>query len=242
MKKNTTPFLKLGIFAAVGFLLLLIGVYYIGQNKKLFSTTFAIHTLYKNVDGLQVGNNIRYAGITVGTIEVIDIVNDTTVKVSMKIEEEVRQFIKKDAIVTIGSDGLMGNKVLNILPGTPSSSAVENDDVLASKMPLSMDDIMATLNKTAQNAEVISNDIAVITTNIRQGKGTIGRVLMDERTAKEIDKTITNVRKSAEGLSENMDALKENFLFKGYYKKKEKEKIKEQKQQEELEKREEEKK
>jgi phospholipid/cholesterol/gamma-HCH transport system substrate-binding protein len=118
MKKNSTNKIKLGIFVTLGLAVLILAIYFIGEKQLLFKNTFRLTGVFRNVAGLQAGNNVRLSGINIGTVENISLVSDTTVRVDIVIDESSRKFIKKDAIATIGSEGLIGNKVLVINPGT----------------------------------------------------------------------------------------------------------------------------
>jgi phospholipid/cholesterol/gamma-HCH transport system substrate-binding protein len=118
MKNDTGNNVRLGLFVTIAVGMLIVAVYLIGKKQQLFSDTFHVWGIFKDVNGLQVGNNVRFAGINVGTIDDIEIVNDTSVKVEIVIDDEVQKFIKRDAVAVIGSDGLMGNKILTIAPGT----------------------------------------------------------------------------------------------------------------------------
>ena len=106
MKKESGYKIKLGIFVTIGIAMFIGGIYFIGETKKLFSSTFRVSALFNNINGLQVGNNVRFAGIDVGTVEGIRIINDSSVQVDMVIVSvTTQQFIKKDAKAIIGSDG-----------------------------------------------------------------------------------------------------------------------------------------
>lgn len=118
MKKNSSNKIKLGIFVSFGLVALIIAVYFIGEKQLLFKNTFHLTGVFEDVGGLQAGNNVRLSGINIGTVESISLVSDTTVRVEIVIDESSRKFIKKDAVATIGSEGLIGNKVLVINPGT----------------------------------------------------------------------------------------------------------------------------
>lgn len=241
MAKNIGSKIKLGVFVSIGFVLFMIGIYFIGDQKKLFSTTFIINGIFKDVNGLKAGNNVRFSGINVGTIESIIIISDSSVRVDMSIEESARKFIKKDAVAIIGSEGLMGNKIMNITPGSHSQKMIENNDYITTAMPVNVDDILLKIKITADNAAIISNELAEILVKVNSGNGTIGRLLQDSTIAENINKTIINLEKSSKGLDENMEAAKHNILFKGYFKnkkraaekaKKEKEKEKEKQEKE----------
>src|SRR5688572_7820147 len=142
MKKESGANIKLGLFVTVGVLLFIFAIYYLGSQQNLFGNTFRLNALFYNVSGLQVGNNVRFQGINIGTVDAIEIVSDTSIKISMRVEDDVRKFIRKDAMASVGSEGLMGNRVINIIPGTPGSETVEEDGYLASIPPIDMDQIM----------------------------------------------------------------------------------------------------
>src|SRR6185312_10970854 len=153
MKTTSGQKIKIGVFALAGLAVLIIAIFLIGNKKGLFSSTFNVHGLFKNVNGLQVGNNARFAGINVGVVEDIQIINDTTVKVVLTLNEDVRKFIKKDAKLSIGSDGLMGDKLVVIAPGgSTSNEQVNNGDQLAGVNPLDVDKIINKFTKIADNA------------------------------------------------------------------------------------------
>jgi phospholipid/cholesterol/gamma-HCH transport system substrate-binding protein len=81
---------------------------------------------------------------------------------------------------------------------------------------------MGSLQVTADNAAIISLQLAEIMTKVNSGNGTLGRFIQDSTIAENINQTIVNLKKSSKGLDENMHAAKENFLFRGYYRRKEK--------------------
>src|ERR1700744_3306110 len=114
MKAKPSQKIRIGVFTICGILLLAAGIFGIGQKKNMFGDTFIVYGKFKNVGGLQIGNNVRYDGINVGTVQGITIVNDTTVQVSMRLQAKVRPFLKKDGVASIGSDGLMGDKLVAI--------------------------------------------------------------------------------------------------------------------------------
>ena len=122
MKKTTKEKFKLGVFVTFGSLIFIIAIYMIGQRQNLFAKSFALNSNFTNVNGLIPGNNVRYSGINVGTVKRITMVNDSVITVEMVIEEQMIHHIKTDAIATIGSDGLVGNMIVNILPGNQPES------------------------------------------------------------------------------------------------------------------------
>ena len=224
MKQNTGHNIKLGIFVSITILFLVVGIYFVGQRQQLFSDTFHVSAIFKDISGLQVGNNVRFSGIDVGVIEDIQQISDSTVKVDMIINEQSRKFIKKNAVATIGSDGLMGNKILVIIPSAPGSEELVNNDILETAQPVTMDEILVKLKVTSSNAADITDDLAAIIGNIRGGKGTVGKLFMDSLFAENVDQAMVNIKQGTGGFKQNMDAASHNILLRGYLRKKEKEK------------------
>ena len=229
MEKYTTKFkVRLGLFIAGGLMIFIVTVFIIGRQKNLFVPVYKLTTTFYNVSGLQVGNNIRFSGINVGTVDNIKIINDSTVQVDMLIQKYVQKFIKTDCEAAIGSAGLIGDRILIITQGSSDAALAKDGQQITSKEPVEPDAIMSSLQVTADNAAIVSLQLAEIMTKVNSGSGTLGRFIQDSTIAENINQTIMNLKKSSKGLNENMNAAKENFLFRGYYKRKEKaaEKIK----------------
>jgi phospholipid/cholesterol/gamma-HCH transport system substrate-binding protein len=205
MKKNSTNKIKLGIFVSLGLVVLILAIYYIGEKQLLFESTFRLTGVFTDVGGLQAGNNVRLSGISIGTVESISLISDTTVRVEIVIDESSRKFIKKDAIATIGSEGLIGNKVLVINPGTGGKKSIENNDIIQTAQPIDVDDIMVSLKTTIDNTALITGDLAKISTNIESGKGTIGRLMMDQTWRENFQATIINLKEGSDEFKVVMD-------------------------------------
>lgn len=187
--KNT----KLGLFVVIGTLLLIAALYFIGTKQNLFGNTFELMAKFRNVNGLMKGNNVRFAGIDVGTVKSIDIINDTAVEVVMLVEKKMQPYIKKNAMASIGTDGLMGNKLVNINSSSwPSASVVEND-VLATIKPIEQDEMMRTLNSTNENVNAISSNLRTITDKIN-GKNNLWSLLMDTVVAGNLKTSVVNIK------------------------------------------------
>ena len=324
MEKTTSQKIRLGLFVIVGLLIFVLATYLIGDKQKMFGNTSHLETVFTNVNGLQIGNNVRYSGVNVGTVRGIEMINDTNIKVDMIIDNAIFKYIKKDAVATIGSDGLVGSMIINVLPGKGIKPSVEPGDEIRSINRISTDDLLNTLSKTNTNAALLTENLLTITKKINDGKGSIGLLLNDTEIATDlketmnylkisgretaiatknlnkilesmnnkdnvigvlkdtavanniktivsnldrssleinrvitnlnktilnikdgkgalnylsndpklvhkIDSTMTNVTESSAKLNENLEALKHNFLFRGYFKKLERNKIKEQK-------------
>lgn len=206
---KTTNNLKLGIFVTVGTALLILALYLIGSKKQLFSDTVKINAVFHNVDGLRTGNNVRFAGITIGTVDKINIINDTTVVVSMLIDNSSIKFIRKSSLADIGSDGLMGNKLINLKIGNPESPEVIELDTIYSNAPIETDDMIRTLNNTNNNILLVSADLKSITKRINENKN-IWSLLEDTSSTAQIRNSIRNMEamtSNATVITANVEAL-----------------------------------
>ena len=226
--------IKLGIFVTIGLLILFVIIFFIGSNQNLFSSKFRINTNFGNVSGLQVGGQVRFSGIAVGTIENIQIVNDSTVNVGVIIDNDVKKFIKKDSKASIASEGVIGDKILVISQGSSESAEVKDGNSIKSVEPIEFDAILSSVSVSAENIEVITDELAMMLIHINEGQGTLGKLLIDDGVAEDMEKTMENLRKGSKGLEQNMEAAKNNFLLRGYFKKKEREKEKAAKEAEKL--------
>lgn len=207
MKNTNSQKLRLGAFVLIGTMLFIAGVYLIGQRQEMFIKTFTLSSYFQNVNGLQKGNNVRYAGIDIGTVKNIEMINDSTIKVDMAIEEKILSHIKKNAIATIGSDGLVGNMIVNIVPGKGASKIIENEDIIESYSKIGTDDILNTLNTSSENAAILTSDLLKITNRIIKGKGTIGVLLNDTIMAQDLKQSINNLKIASRGASSTIAEL-----------------------------------
>jgi phospholipid/cholesterol/gamma-HCH transport system substrate-binding protein len=302
MNKSENYVSKVGVFVLIGSLLFVITIYSIGATKNIFGESIHLQSNFTDVNGLKVGNNVRFSGINVGTVKSIYFVADTLVVVDFMIKKEVQKYIKTDATTSIGTDGLMGDKILIILPGTPTKNTVKENDAIKSSKALELADLTKSLktsleytqittqqlaqfstalnnkngvvnqllsdeklsktisktaanlesssnellgfskrinsnkgvinalltdekmvvsvSKTLQNIEESSTELTLFTKNINSKKGVFSKLINDENLGKSVDTTITNIQTATESLNETMLALQNNFLLKGYFKKK----------------------
>ena len=252
MKNNTGYKWKLGMFVVIALVAFAVTIYFVGKQKNIFGSTFLLKAQFKTVSGLKVGNNVRFSGINIGTVDDIKLITDTSVMVDLVIRKEIQQFIKKDAKASIGSDGLMGDKVLTISPGTSAAAVVKDDDMLATKNPIEMEDVMGSVKTSVDNAGIITAQLAQFSYKMNNSNGALSKLISDEgfsnslkstltnlqtstgqfakfttkindgKLGKALDSTMLNVQNATKGLNENMEAAKNNILLRGYFRKKKK--------------------
>jgi phospholipid/cholesterol/gamma-HCH transport system substrate-binding protein len=316
---------KLGMMVLAGLVVLVLTLYGIGKNKGLFGLNFQLRTRFTNASGLMAGNNIRFAGIQVGTVKDIQIINDSAIEVTMSIDQRVKPFIHANAMASIGTEGLMGNKVINITPSSGPAAAAGEGAILPAQRNINTDEMLQTLYKTnnniadisealkeaihrlqgssglwnllndnelgrhirnslahidhaASNAESIIRDVQLLVSQTKRGRGTLGKLLTDTILYADMDSALlnfgeagrqagvlvahvdsltaqiqeyidngkgtanallkdsaivlklnailNNLEKGTDGFSQNMEAMKHHWLFRGYFEKQEKAKKK----------------
>ncbi len=223
---------KLGMFVTIGLGLFIGTIYFIGKQKNLFGSTFNLQSKFKNVSGLKIGNNVRFSGINVGTVNEIELITDSSVVVKLVLKKEVQQFIKTDAKASIGNDGLMGDKVLTISPGTTSKNTIKDNGTIASNKAIEMEDLMKGIKISVDNAAIITDQLAEFSYKINNGKGTLSKLLSDEKMGRKLEASLSNLQSGTKGFNENMEAAKHNFLLKGYFNKKKKAEAKKEREKE----------
>lgn len=260
MSKNPVSNIKLGVFVLGGLFFLIFLLYMIGKNQSMFGSYIELRSQFRNVQGVTAGNNVRYSGIHAGTVKRVKILSDTAIEVVMLIESSMQDYIRKNAIVSIGSDGLMGNRVLNITPGTGEADRVEEGDLLANKRTIDTDEMLQTLGGTSDDIAVVAkelkhaiqrinnstaiweilndnnlprdlrasfintrlataearataNDLHLLVTDIRKGKGSLGMLLSDTQFIHNLDNAISRIKTvgdNADSLASELNLMAKN--------------------------------
>ncbi|MDQ0477045.1 MULTISPECIES: MlaD family protein [Chryseobacterium] len=202
MMEKSGEKVKVGIFVVVGTVLLIAALYFIGQQQQMFSKTIKLYAVFTNVNGLQSGNYVRYSGVNVGTVSDIEMMKGGRISVQMSVDAKAGRFIRKDAVASVASDGLVGSMVVNIVPGeNPNARRVVSGDTIHVRFRIATDEMLATLSKTNKNAALLTQDLLKITHKILEGKGTMGIMLSDTLMAKNIRKSVAQIEKSTAGTS-----------------------------------------
>jgi phospholipid/cholesterol/gamma-HCH transport system substrate-binding protein len=202
MNKESGSTWKLGMFVIIGLLLFVGTIYFIGKQKNLFGNTFRLQTTFKTVSGLKVGNNVRFSGINVGTVDGIELLTDTSVMVYLVMKKNVQKFIHTSARASIGSDGLMGDKVLTISTAGGENNVgiktpVKDNDFILSKNPIEMEDVMLSVKSSVDNANIITQQLAAFSYKMNNNDGILSKLLSDKDYSNSIKNTLTNLQNSS---------------------------------------------
>lgn len=202
---KTSQRLKLGAFVAIGLGILIGIVYILGGQQNLFSSTFKLKSKFTNVSGLAEGASVRFQGINMGMVDEIKIINSRQVEITMTIQSEIKKFLHKDARAIIGSEGIMGNTLVNLDPGSVSQPEVLEDQYIVGVQPASFDELLATVQDAGKNAASLIEDVSIISGQIRNGQGTVGKLLMDASLYDNLSTAMDGFGQSAGGINKVLD-------------------------------------
>jgi len=166
MKNQNAESVRLGIFVLCGLFLLILTLYFIGKNRGMFTDSFELKTRFRAVNGLMSGNNVRYSGIEIGAVESVVFLNDTSIEVTMNIQTKMRDIIRRNAVASLGTDGLIGNRVVNLFPGKGQAPVAKAGDLLPSKEEVSTDAMLQTFISTSAQLTRLLDDLS-LSTNLK---------------------------------------------------------------------------
>ncbi|MDH4090851.1 MAG: MlaD family protein [Cyclobacteriaceae bacterium] len=201
MKTKTIDNTKLGLFVLAGVLFLIVTLYMIGKNRNLFGSTFTMKAVLSNVNGLVAGNNVRFKGIDVGTVKSITLLNDSSIYVTLTIDNAMKPYIKQNAMASVGTDGLMGNKLVNINSVPGKSPTVEEGSVIQSLKPIETDEMLRTLSTTNENLERISHNLREVTVKLNTSSS-LWNLLSDTVITYDLRNGVKDFRRAGSNLAD----------------------------------------
>jgi phospholipid/cholesterol/gamma-HCH transport system substrate-binding protein len=193
MEKSRRKNILLGFFVLAGIVLFIVGLFLVGSKNELFTKTFVITTKFSNATGLKQGGIVRFNGVKVGIVKSVTLLNDSVVQVDMQIEETKRQYIPSNAIASIASDGLMGDKIINITTGRGQGLPIKDNEIIAAHNPMVMDQVYQTLNTTNENIRVISENLKALTSDLNSKNGTLQMLYKDSAMAGNLRQSFNNL-------------------------------------------------
>jgi phospholipid/cholesterol/gamma-HCH transport system substrate-binding protein len=226
---------RLGAFVLIALTSFGIMVFLIGDKELLFSRTYRINAPFDNVAGLDEGAPVRAGGVRIGTVKRIVLPRQPQDKITVQLEldHKTREVIKKDSVASIETEGLLGAKYLAVSFGSPDAEQVSEGDTIDSRPPLDYGDVARKASAMLESAKdaIDSSKIAIgnvndasadlksITGKIDSGKGTMGALINDRTMYRNLNGMVDEARAGATSFQENMEALKHNFLVRGFFKK-----------------------
>jgi phospholipid/cholesterol/gamma-HCH transport system substrate-binding protein len=203
---------KLGLFVFLGTVLLVIAIFSIGSKDSLFSSNISIKAYFDNVEGLRTGAAVRLNGLSVGSVSDVRLMemNRYRVEVTMRINKDVRQFIRLDSEAAIETEGIIGSKIVIITPGSKENATIEDGGVIMSQAAVNMTQIIAETQDMMSYMKDLTKEFSEILTTINQGEGTIGKLVYDDALYNE---TVTIVQSADTSLNIMVERLEKMSSF-----------------------------
>lgn len=193
MKTNTNKALKLGVFVAVSTMLFIIAVYLVGNRNNYFNPSITIHVSFRDIRGLMEGNNVRFSGINVGSVKKITMVSDSSVVLDLSVREDYAKFIYRNSIVEIGQEGLVGNKLVNILPGSPASGIIEKGTFLKARKSIDYDKMLEESRDILTQTREAITSFKSVAEKIDLGNGDLGKLVNENTISGNLNVSITKL-------------------------------------------------
>jgi phospholipid/cholesterol/gamma-HCH transport system substrate-binding protein len=193
--------IRLGAFVVGGIALFLVVVFYLGKENNVFSKTFTVSAVFRNVEGLNEGDNVWLSGVKIGTVKNVQIVSDGKVIVSLMLKDKQNQFIKKDATASVGSDGFVGSKIVVIRPGK-SQDVINDNDTINALSPTDTQELLNIAKDVGMTTRSITDDLKLISARLNNGEGIFGELLKDGPMTQEFRQTMSALKKTSENASQ----------------------------------------
>jgi len=194
---ETKQNVKLGTFVVVGLFVFLVSVFFIGKESNLLNRTFSVFAIFKNVEGLQKGDNVWLSGVKIGTVKSVAIISESKVIVGLSIRDKQNKFIRKNATASIGSDSFIGNKIVVIRPGN-SPQAIHEADTINAQSPADTQELLGIAKEVGENTRTLTEQLNGLVTKIRNGEGVIGELVNDGPMSRDLRKTIASLKATGE--------------------------------------------
>lgn len=199
--------IRLGLFVMVGIALFLLSVFYIGSERNIFNKTFTVSAVFRNVEGLTEGDNVWLSGVKIGTVKNITIISEGKVVVSLSLKNKQNEFIKQDATAFIGSDGLVGSKIVIIRPGS-ANAAIHDNDTINSLSPTDTQDLINIAKDVGSNTRSLTDDLKLIAAKINRGQGVVGELLNEGELSRDLRETVNSLRIASQNTNQATADLK----------------------------------
>jgi phospholipid/cholesterol/gamma-HCH transport system substrate-binding protein len=213
--------LRLGAFIIITLAILATGVFLIGSRESMFRSSYEVRADFDNVAGLNEGADVRVGGIRKGSVKNIQLPKraDGKVVVLMDLEKETKSIVKMDSVADIKSEGMLGDKYIEISFGSMDAAKLRGGETIGSRTPLDISDLFGKANQildttqaALQNVQGATSNINDISAKINHGQGTVGALINDKTIYNQAAATVASMH-------EDVDALKHNFLLKGFFNK-----------------------
>lgn len=191
--------LKIGIVAVIAMALAIMLIVAVGGQGGFFSGRYELKTKFKNVQGIKSGAIVRVAGVDVGKVTSIDFVA-ADVQITMKVSDENQSRITDQSRASIGSLSLLGEPIIEISPASSGRPLKDGDFIESARTPGQISDV-------AENATQTLEEATALIKEIREGKGTVGKLFNDDQMYRELNELVASTQTVAAALNSGKGTL-----------------------------------
>jgi phospholipid/cholesterol/gamma-HCH transport system substrate-binding protein len=194
--------LRVGILILISLLLFIYGVYRVGQVFDVFARRYELTTLVPSALGLREGAPVTLAGQRIGQVRSIEHIPvdrkaaGNNLRVVLAVAYNVQDQIRADSRAFLRTQGLLGDKFVDIEPGSPTASVLQPGDTLAAGESLDMDQFMMQAANALEEATGIVLNLQDLTSGLVRGEGTLGQLLNDEQFYTNMNATTLELRRT----------------------------------------------
>lgn len=186
--------LTLGIFITIGLAIFIVGVLTIGGQHKAFTRSIRVKVIFEDVQGLQPGNNVWLSGMKIGTVRKVSFYKGALVEVVLSVEHQAQSHIHQDAMARVGTDGLVGNKIVVLTGGSDSLPVITDGGVVVAEHTATLQEMFGTLQGAGSDLRVITANFRVLSDQLLEGRGTLGKLLKDDSYADQLRATLARLQ------------------------------------------------
>ena len=188
--------LRVGVVILIALGILTLAVYKLGQAANLFTSRYELVAFLDNANGIRVGGSVAVAGQIAGTIREINFLPpdaDTTrnLRVRMEVDEQLQEQIRGDSRARVRTLGLLGDKIIDISPGTPRFDPLAEGDTIDVDPSLDYEEVIAQASEAVDDMVQLTADLKMITGGIVRGEGTLGQLVTNPTLYDQMTRTLT---------------------------------------------------
>ena len=215
--------LRVGMMVVTSLVVFAIAIFFISGQVGLFSKKYRLKSYFPDVQGLKVGTPVRLVGFAVGNVDAISIPPYTepgrAVEVTLRIATEYQSEIRADSEARLESEGVLGDRFVNVSRGSPGAAILKDGEELAGKPSADMKEIMSNTNDVLSNLRDLSGKLSNITAQVEQGQGSLGRLLSDPSFYNRLRRTAGSAERIVARIEQGEGSMGKLLVDEAFYQK-----------------------
>lgn len=178
---------RVGLVIIVSLIVLIFGTYQVGRLFDVFASRYPLIMLVENAGGVMPGAPVTLAGQRVGQVSEVQFipvherVGSANIRIRLGVNRDIQDQIREDSRAALRTQGLLGDRFIDISPGSPATRILEAGDTIVAEPPLDIEVVLETARRTLDHVQAIAGDLQATTASLAAGEGTVGALLTDDR-------------------------------------------------------------